>query len=147
MTLPKAWDDQRFWGPPSWGRHWRRCKTYGRLIGYPMLKPHDLRHGVAMEVLERHHDLEQVRALLGHARREHRLRCPESLRDVPVSARIDVPLPDRLVLLALEFFGRPKLFRRHVVTRDLIPHWHPAQFRVAPMVGDAIRAVERLTEA
>jgi site-specific recombinase XerD len=44
------------------------CKTYGRLIGYPMLKPHDLRHGVAMEVLEQQHDLEQVRALLGHAR-------------------------------------------------------------------------------
>ncbi len=33
-----------------------------------MLKPHDLRHGVALEVLEQHHDLEQVRALLGHAR-------------------------------------------------------------------------------
>jgi site-specific recombinase XerD len=28
----------------------------------------DLRHGVAMEVLEQHHDLEDVRALLGHAR-------------------------------------------------------------------------------
>ena len=26
------------------------------------------RHGVAMEVLEQHHDLEEVRALLGHAR-------------------------------------------------------------------------------
>ena len=39
---------------------------YGRIIGYPELKPHDLRH--AMEVLEQHHDLEQVRALLGHAR-------------------------------------------------------------------------------
>ncbi len=47
---------------------WRLCKVYGRLIGYPELKPHDLRHGVAMEVLEQHHDLEQVRALLGHAR-------------------------------------------------------------------------------
>ena len=47
---------------------WRLCKLYGRLIGYPMLKPHDLRHGVAMEVLEQQHDLEQVRALLGHAR-------------------------------------------------------------------------------
>jgi len=70
MTLPKAWDDQRFWGPPSWGRHWRLCKTYGRLIGYPMLKPHDLRHGVAMEVYEQHHDLEEVRALLGHTRLE-----------------------------------------------------------------------------
>lgn len=37
-------------------------------LGYPELKPHDPRHGVAMEVLEQHHDLEQVRALLGHAR-------------------------------------------------------------------------------
>jgi integrase len=45
---------------------WRLCKTYGRPIGYPMLKPHDLRHGVAMEVYEEHHDLEQVRGLLGH---------------------------------------------------------------------------------
>ena len=40
---------------------WRLCKVYE-------LEPHDLRHGVAMEVLEQHHDLEQVRALLGHAR-------------------------------------------------------------------------------
>jgi site-specific recombinase XerD len=47
---------------------WRLCKTYGRLIGAPQLKPHDLRHGVAMEVLQQHHDLEQVRALLGHTR-------------------------------------------------------------------------------
>jgi len=47
---------------------WRLCKIYGRLMGYLMLKPHDLRHEVAMEVLERHHNLEQVRALLGHAR-------------------------------------------------------------------------------
>ena len=47
---------------------WRLCKTYGRLIGVPELKPHDLRHGVAMEVLEQQHDLEQVRALLGHKR-------------------------------------------------------------------------------
>jgi hypothetical protein len=49
---------------------WRLCKTYGRLIGYPMLKPHDLSHGVAMEVYEQHGDLEQVRGLLGHARIE-----------------------------------------------------------------------------
>lgn len=49
---------------------WRLCKTYGRLIGYPMLKPHDLRHGVAMEVYEVHHDLEEVRSLLGHTRLE-----------------------------------------------------------------------------
>jgi integrase/recombinase XerC len=47
---------------------WRLCKTYGRLIGEPELKPHDLRHGVAMEVLEQNHDLEEVRALLGHTR-------------------------------------------------------------------------------
>jgi site-specific recombinase XerD len=31
-------------------------------------EPHDLRRGVAMQVLEQHHDLEEVRALLGHAR-------------------------------------------------------------------------------
>jgi integrase/recombinase XerC len=49
---------------------WRLCKTYGRLIGCPQLKPHDLRHGVAMEVYAQHHDLEQVRALLGHSRIE-----------------------------------------------------------------------------
>ena len=40
---------------------WRLCKTQ---IGYPMLKPHDLRHGVAVEVYEQHHDLEEVRGLL-----------------------------------------------------------------------------------
>ena len=33
-----------------------------------MLKPHDLRHGVAMEIHEQQHDLEAVRAMLGHAR-------------------------------------------------------------------------------
>ena len=49
---------------------WRLCKVYGRLIGYPELKPHDLRHGVAMEVYSEHRDLEQVRALLGHVRIE-----------------------------------------------------------------------------
>jgi integrase/recombinase XerC len=54
--------------PTSGKNIWRLCKTYGRLIGVPELKPHDLRHGVAMEVLEQHHDLEQVRALLGHKR-------------------------------------------------------------------------------
>ena len=54
---------------PMTGKNiWRLCKVYGRLIGYPTLKPRDLRHGVAMEVLEQHHDLEEVRALLGHAR-------------------------------------------------------------------------------
>jgi site-specific recombinase XerC len=54
---------------PMTGKNiWRLCKVYGRLIGYPTLKPHELRHGVAMEVLAQHHDLEEVRALLGHAR-------------------------------------------------------------------------------
>jgi site-specific recombinase XerD len=73
-------DTPLFWsrwaGRPGGGRvmslHgkniWRLCKTYGRLIAVPELKPHDLRHGMAMEVLEQQHDLEQVRALLGHAR-------------------------------------------------------------------------------
>jgi hypothetical protein len=57
---------------------WRLCKTYGRLIGYPMLKPHDLRHGVAMEVYEQHGDLEQVRGLLGaHADRDHAALRPD----------------------------------------------------------------------
>ena len=52
---------------PMTGKNvWRLCKVYGRIIGCPELKPHDLRHGVAMEVLEQH--LEEVRALLGHAR-------------------------------------------------------------------------------
>jgi integrase/recombinase XerC len=67
------------WGRPRQGKArspmsgkniWRLCKTYGQLIGYPQLKPHDLRHGVAMEVYAQHHDLEQVRALLGHSRIE-----------------------------------------------------------------------------
>jgi len=54
---------------PMTGKNiWRLCKVYGAKIGCPELKPHDLRHGVAMEVLEQHHDLEQVRALLGHQR-------------------------------------------------------------------------------
>jgi integrase len=43
---------------PMTGKNiWRLCKVYGRLIGCPELKPHDLRHGVAMELLEQHHGL------------------------------------------------------------------------------------------
>jgi len=71
-----------FWS--SWGRRsggkirqpmtgknvWRLCKVYGRRIGHPTLKPHDLRHGVAMEVLSQRNNLEEVRALLGHTRLE-----------------------------------------------------------------------------
>jgi integrase len=33
---------------PMTGKNiWRLCKVYGRIIGYPELKPHDLRHGVS----------------------------------------------------------------------------------------------------
>lgn len=54
---------------PMTGKNiWQLCKVYGRMIGTPTLKPHDVRHGVAMEVYEPHHDLEKVRALLGRAR-------------------------------------------------------------------------------
>ena len=76
---PLTPDTPLFWS--SWGRRregkvrrpmtgkniWRLCKVYGRLIGYPELKPHDLRHGVTMEMYGQHRDLEQVRRLLGHA--------------------------------------------------------------------------------
>ncbi|HKB23720.1 MAG TPA: site-specific integrase [Methylomirabilota bacterium] len=47
---------------------WRLTKFYGRMVGAPELKPHDLRHGVAMEMYGEHGDLEKVRALLGHTR-------------------------------------------------------------------------------
>ena len=47
-----------YYCPPLW------------LKPFPLLKPHELRHGVAMEIYEQHHDLEEVRALLGHARIE-----------------------------------------------------------------------------
>jgi integrase len=55
------------------------------MIGVPELKPHDLRHGVAMEVLGQQHDLEQVRALLGHTRGTPRRSTRRS--DRPPSAR------------------------------------------------------------
>jgi integrase/recombinase XerC len=85
LVLAKEFDTvgpetRLFWS--TWGRRavgktrapmtgkniWRLCKVYGRRTGYPELKPHDLRHGVATEVYEEHGDLEPVRALLGHAR-------------------------------------------------------------------------------
>jgi site-specific recombinase XerD len=74
METPLFWST---WGrkrvgkvrQPMTGKNiWRLCKLYGQRIGYPRLKPHDLRHGVAMEVLGQRHNLEAVRALLGHAR-------------------------------------------------------------------------------
>ena len=73
-------DTPLFWS--SWGKRgmsrtrapmtgkniWRLCKVYGAKTGFPTLKPHDFRHGVAMEVLGEHGNLEEVRALLGHTR-------------------------------------------------------------------------------
>jgi site-specific recombinase XerD len=54
---------------PCHGKNiWRLCKTNGRRVGAPELKPHDLLHGVAMGMLEQHRDVEHVRALLGHTR-------------------------------------------------------------------------------
>jgi integrase/recombinase XerC len=73
---------------PMTGKNiWRLCKVYGRIIGCPELKPHDIRHGVAHEVLEQGHDLEGVRALLGHARIDTtqiytRIRPPQLKRTV-----------------------------------------------------------------
>src|SRR5882724_9481240 len=61
---------RRHWIPMTGKNLWRLCKVYGRQIGYPMLKPHDLRHGVAMEIYEQHGDPEEVRAMLGHKRLE-----------------------------------------------------------------------------
>ena len=64
LDMPLFWSG---WGRPGQGKSrtpmsgkniWRLCKTYGRLIGYPHLKPHDLRLGVAMEVHSEHHDLQ-----------------------------------------------------------------------------------------
>jgi site-specific recombinase XerD len=40
------------------------------MVSPEFLKPHDLRHGVAMEVLSQRNNLEEVRALLGHTRLE-----------------------------------------------------------------------------
>jgi integrase/recombinase XerC len=87
-------DTPLFWS--SWGRRgigktkapmrgknvWRLCKVYGRMIGYPELKPHDLRHGVAMEVLEQHHDLEQVPRATGPRANRHNA----ALREHPPAA-------------------------------------------------------------
>ena len=73
-------DTPLFWS--SWGKRTVRRtrapmtpKTIGRALQHvrkadrlPGAQPHDLRHGVAVEVLEQRHDLEEVRALLGPAR-------------------------------------------------------------------------------
>lgn len=87
---------------PMTGKNiWRLCKVYGQMIGYPELKPHDLRHGVAMEVLEQHHDLEQVRALLGHSRIDTTqvyasIRPPQLKRAVSVYEEKAIKNPDRV---------------------------------------------------
>jgi integrase/recombinase XerC len=80
---PVTPDTPLFWS--SWGRRhqgkvhrpmtgqniWRLCKVYGRLIGFPELKPHDLRHGGSRwRSTASIANLEQVRALLGHKRIE-----------------------------------------------------------------------------
>jgi hypothetical protein len=81
---------------PMQGKNiWRLCKLYGRLIGYPELRPHALRHGVAVEVLEQRHDLEEVRALLGHTRIDTtqiytRIRPPQLKRTVAFYEAHDV---------------------------------------------------------
>ena len=69
-ALPRGLTLRQVPGPMTGKNLWRLCKLYGRLIGYPQLKPHDLRHGVAMEVYSQHRDLELVRGLLGHVRIE-----------------------------------------------------------------------------
>ena len=94
------------------------------IIGYPMLKPHDLRHGVAMEILEQHRDLEAVPAMLGHTRidpeavffwevfgclkwsvmcmmkgQSHLRGSPRSLEQLAIGRRSEEPLHDLLALL------------------------------------------------
>ena len=64
---------------PMTGKNlWRLTKFYGRAIGVPELKPHDLRHGVAMEMYGKHGDLEKVRALLAISASTRRRSTPAS---------------------------------------------------------------------
>ena len=47
----------------------QRVRTAGRPDHRrPTRKPHDLRHGIATDISEKHHDLEAMRAMLGHPR-------------------------------------------------------------------------------
>jgi site-specific recombinase XerD len=50
------------------GRAPRAGVDVREVIAVPELKPHDLRHGVAMEMYGKRGDLEKARALLGHQR-------------------------------------------------------------------------------
>ena len=64
---------------PMTGKNlWRLTKFYGRAIGVPEFKPHDLRHGVAMEMYGKHGDLEKVRALLAISASTRRRSTPAS---------------------------------------------------------------------
>jgi hypothetical protein len=52
---------------------WRPCTTYGRLIGYPVLKRHDPRHGAVMQVYEQQYEPRAGPGSLGLGRAHFRV--------------------------------------------------------------------------